>query len=60
MNDKSDSPESEKESKTTVEESADKSDSHKGTADQCAPAQVRRSLPRLLQHNLKMPQHVMG
>ena len=39
MNDKSDSPAFEKESKTTVEESADKSDSHKGTTDQCAAAQ---------------------
>ena len=39
VNDKSDSPEPEKEPKTTVEESVDKNDSHKRTADRCAAAQ---------------------
>ena len=38
-NDKSDSPEPEKEPKTSVEESTDKSDSHKETAEQCATSQ---------------------
>ena len=39
MNDKSTSPESEKESKTTAEGLADKDDLHKEATDQCAAAQ---------------------
>ena len=39
MNDKYDAPEPEKEPKTTVEESVDKNDSRKETADQCATTQ---------------------
>ena len=60
VNDKSDFPEPENEPKISVEESADKSESHKEPAEQCATAQGS-SMSRLRQHSIKMPQHhVMG
>ena len=56
-NDKSASPESEKESKSMTKESADKNEPCRESTGQGAPASARLNLLRLLLRHHKMPQH---